>query len=138
MKRDASLSVVYSERYQIQRKLVSPYLIYDYLFSSNNIHKKDDPLTTSTIIRNRKMRQHFKKKRKTISAQKRCLIRLDSLLFCRVHVLFMLFVFIYVYQCQTGFPYQMMFVSFNNNTTGATCGTGTTYHSGAPEFTPSF
>jgi hypothetical protein len=33
-----------------------------YLFSSNNIHKKDNPLTTSTIIRNRKMRQHFKKK----------------------------------------------------------------------------
>jgi hypothetical protein len=35
-----------------------------YLFSSNTIHKQDDPLTTNTIIRNRKMRQHFKKRAK--------------------------------------------------------------------------
>ena len=42
-----------------------------------------------------------------------------------VHVLFILFVFIYVYWCPTRFPYQMMFVSFNTNTTGVTCGSET-------------
>jgi len=50
----------------------------------------------------------------------------------------MLFVFIYVYWCPTRFPHHMMFVSFNNNTTGATSGAGTAYHSGAPGFTPRF
>jgi hypothetical protein len=34
----------------------------------------------------------------------------------------MLIVFIYAYWCPTQFPYQMMFVSFNNTTTGVTCG----------------
>jgi hypothetical protein len=42
-----------------------------------------------------------------------------------VYVLFMLFVFIYVYWCSTRFPYQMMFVSSNCNTTDVTCGTCT-------------
>jgi len=37
----------------------------------------------------------------------------------------MLFVFIYyIYVCPTRFPYQMIFVSFNSNTTGVTCGAG--------------
>jgi hypothetical protein len=36
----------------------------------------------------------------------------------------MLFVFINVYLCQTRFPYHMMFVSFNYNTTGFTGGAG--------------
>jgi hypothetical protein len=31
----------------------------------------------------------------------------------------MLFVFIYVNWCPTGFPYQIMFMSSNNNTTGS-------------------
>ena len=56
--------------------------------------------------------------------------------FC--HDLFMLFVFIYVYWCPTRFLYQMMFVTFNSNTTGVTCGAGTAYPSGTPEFTPEF
>ena len=57
---------------------------------------------------------------------------------CTVCLIFMLCVFIYVYWCSTRFPYQMMFVSFNSNTPGATSGTGTTYPSGAPELTPGF
>jgi hypothetical protein len=47
----------------------------------------------------------------------------------------MLFVFIYGYWCPTRFPYQMMFVSFNSNTTGVTRGAGSVRHSGVPEFT---
>ena len=35
-------------------------------------------------------------------------------------------------------PYQMMFVSFNNNTTVVTSGAETANPSGAPEFTPGF
>jgi len=50
----------------------------------------------------------------------------------------MFFVFIYVSWCQTRFPYNMMFVSYNSNTTGVTCGTGTAYRSGVPQFTPGF
>ena len=34
----------------------------------------------------------------------------------------------------TSKTYQMMFVLFNTNTPGVSCGTGTTYPSGAPEF----
>jgi hypothetical protein len=45
---------------------------------------------------------------------------------------------IYANWCQTRFSFQMMFVSFNSNTTGVTSGAGTTYPSGAPEFTPIF
>ena len=58
-----------------------------------------------------------------------------------IHLLrrvFMLFVFIYVYKCTTWVPYQMMFVLFNSNTTGATCGTGTADSSRRTEFTPGF
>jgi hypothetical protein len=40
--------------------------------------------------------------------------------------------------CPTRFLYQMMFVSFNINTTGVTCEAGTANASGAPEFTPVF
>ena len=54
-------------------------------------------------------------------------------LYKMLNVLFILFVFIFVYWCPTLFSYLMMFVSFNSNTTGVTCGTGTDYHSGAPE-----
>ena len=39
----------------------------------------------------------------------------------------MLFVFIYVYWCPTRFPYQMMFVLLNSNSTGANSGAGTAY-----------
>jgi hypothetical protein len=41
-------------------------------------------------------------------------------------------------QCPTRFLYPMMFVTFNSNTTGVTCGAGTAYPSGTPEFTPDF
>jgi len=43
-----------------------------------------------------------------------------------------------MYWCPTRFPYQMMFVSFNINTTGVTCGEGTANPSRAPELTPGF
>jgi hypothetical protein len=36
--------------------------------------------------------------------------------------IFMLFVFVYVYWCPTRFPYNMMFLTVNFNTTGVTCG----------------
>ena len=35
-------------------------------------------------------------------------------------------------------PYHMMFVSFENKTTGVTCGAGTANPSGASEFNPGF
>ena len=44
------------------------------------------------------------------------------------------FVFIQAYFCPTGFPYRMIFVSFNSNRTGATSVARTAY----PEFTPVF
>ena len=40
-----------------------------------------------------------------------------------------------LYWCPTRFPWQMIFVQFNSNTTGATSGTGSTNLSGPPEFT---
>ena len=55
-----------------------------------------------------------------------------------IHVLFMLFVFIYVFWCQTRYQYQMAVVWFNNNATGITNGEGITYPSGAPAYTPVF
>ena len=51
-----------------------------------------------------------------------------------VHILLMLFVFIYVYWCSTRFPCQMMFVSINNNMTVVTSGAGTNNTSGALDF----
>jgi hypothetical protein len=50
----------------------------------------------------------------------------------------LLFVFIYVCCFLTRYPYQMMFVSFNSNMTGVTCGAGTANLSGAPGLTPVF
>jgi hypothetical protein len=48
-----------------------------------------------------------------------CSLWLYSHLFCRVlHALLIVFVFIYAYWCPIPFPYQIMFVSFNINTTG--------------------
>jgi hypothetical protein len=44
--------------------------------------------------------------------------------------------YLYLFTCPTRFLYQMMFVTFNSNTTGVTCGAGTAYPSGTPEFTP--
>ena len=52
-----------------------------------------------------------------------------------IHVLYTLFVFIYVYWCSKRFPFLMMFVSFNSNTTGVTSGAAT---ASAPEFTLGF
>jgi hypothetical protein len=53
-------------------------------------------------------------------------------------VIFMHFVFIYVSWCQTRFPYNTMFVSYNSNMTGVTCGTGTAYRSETLQCTPGF
>ena len=50
----------------------------------------------------------------------------------------MLFVFNYAYWCPTRLPFEMTFVSFYSNTTGATSGSGTANPSRAPEFTPGF
>jgi hypothetical protein len=55
--------------------------------------------------------------------------------FVGAHVLIMLFVFIYVYRCQTQFPYQT-YVSFTIVTIGATRGTGTTYPSNTSTLIP--
>ena len=44
------------------------------------------------------------------------------------------FKFIHVYWCPPRFPYQMMFVSFNSNTTDVISGAGIANYSGAPEF----
>jgi hypothetical protein len=46
----------------------------------------------------------------------------------------MLFAYIYAYWCPTRFLEQMIFLSFNSNTTGVTSGTGTPHLSGAPLF----
>ena len=51
------------------------------------------------------------------------------------YVLLMLFVFIYVIWCPTRFTYQMMFVSFNSNTTSVISREGTDNSSGTPGFT---
>ena len=63
---------------------------------------------------------------------------LTPVCFVGLHVLSMLFVFIFVYRCLTRFSYHMVFVSFNSNTTGVTHGTGTAYPSGALSSTPDF
>ena len=56
-----------------------------------------------------------------------------------VHGFFLiLFVFIYIYWCPKQFPYQIMLVTLNSNTTGVTCGTVTANPSGVPEFTLGF
>ena len=76
--------------------------------------------------------------RGVMSAYKPCSIRLDTLVLYEVYALFMLFVIIYAYWCPARFPYQMMFVSFNSNTTGFACGAGTASPAGAPVFTAGF
>jgi len=50
----------------------------------------------------------------------------------------MLFMFIYEYWFPTHYPYQMMSVSFNSNTTGVTNGAGTANPCTSPAFNPSF
>ena len=47
-----------------------------------------------------------------------------------------MFVFFYVYLCPGRLPYQVMFVSFKSNTTGANGVTGTAYPSSLHELTP--
>ena len=57
----------------------------------------------------------------------------------RVHVLFMFFLaFTYSYWCPTWIPHQMIFLSFNSNTTGASSRAGTVNHPGSAEPTPGF
>jgi hypothetical protein len=76
----------------------------------------------------------------TISAQKRCSIHVSwlQLGLWGVPVLIMSIVLIYVCWCPTRLPYHTMFVSFNSNTTGATCGAGTANSCEAHELTPAF
>jgi hypothetical protein len=74
----------------------------------------------------------------TFSALKRCSIRLDTFGVKGFQVLYMLIVFIYAYWCPTQFPYQIMFVSFNNTMTGVTCGAGTANPAGAHECTAGY
>ena len=58
-------------------------------------------------------------------------------LFCREFYL-SLIVHFYVYWCPSRLSFQMILMSFNSNTTGVTCRSGTAYPSGEPEFTPTF
>jgi len=51
-----------------------------------------------------------------------------------VHVLIMIFVFIYGHWCLTLFAFQMMFLSFKSNTTDVTSGEGTANPSRGPGF----
>ena len=44
----------------------------------------------------------------------------------------------YVYWCVTRFPYRVMFMSLNRDTTGATSGAGIAYPIGAPELPKMF
>jgi hypothetical protein len=61
---------------------------------------------------------------------------LTPVCFVGVHVLLMIFVFIYEWWCPTRFPYDMM--SFKSNTTSVPCGAGTAYTLRAPELTPGY
>lgn len=65
----------------------------------------------------------------TISSSKQCSFCLYSNFFCKeLHFMFyLLSVCIYINWCPAPFPYQMMFMSFNSYTTGATNRTGTSY-----------
>ena len=49
-----------------------------------------------------------------------------------------IFVFIYTQICPTRYPYHMMFMSINSNTTCITSGAANANPSGGPEFTPPF
>ena len=51
-----------------------------------------------------------------------------------VHVLFMVFTYIYVYWCPSRFPYQMMFVLVISNTAGVACRAGYPYLSSPQVF----
>jgi hypothetical protein len=53
-----------------------------------------------------------------------------------MHVILVLIVYIFVYWCLTRFPYQMIFMSFNSNTTSATGVVGAVCPSEAHEFNP--
>jgi hypothetical protein len=48
-------------------------------------------------------------------------------------MLYFCYFYFYVYWCPTRYQYNIIFASFNSNTTSATDGTWTIYHSGAPE-----
>ena len=63
----------------------------------------------------------------------------DSRFFCKGFILHLYFLYLfYAYWCLTRFPYQMIFVSLNSNTTGVTSGAGITNPSGAPQFCVEF
>ena len=63
---------------------------------------------------------------------------LPSFVLSGVHILFILFVFIYVYWCPILFPCQKIFVSFSSNTMGVANGAGTKTPSEAHAFTQFF
>jgi hypothetical protein len=62
---------------------------------------------------------------------------LNPIVILGVHVLFMSIVFIYVFWCLR-FLYQMMLVSFNSSTMGATCGAENANSCEAHDFTSAF
>jgi hypothetical protein len=64
----------------------------------------------------------------------RVVFNLLSFVLSEVHVLLMLFVFIYVYWCPTRFPYQMMYVLIYNCTASVTRGVVNDNPSGEHEF----
>jgi len=63
---------------------------------------------------------------------------LTPISFVEGSVLFMSIVFVYVFWCPTRLLYQMMFVSCNSSTMGATCGEETANPCEAHEFIPAF
>lgn len=67
----------------------------------------------------------------TISTQNRCSVHIFPHLFCiGIHVLSMLFVFLYAYWWLTRYPYHMMCDWFNSSTTSVTSEAGTAKLSG--------
>ena len=61
--------------------------------------------------------------------------RTSHICHCTLTIFLIKHVFIEVYCCPTQLPCQVMLMSVNTNTTGATNGAGTVYPLGTPEFT---
>jgi len=60
-------------------------------------------------------------------------------LFCRGFMFYLCYLYFFTYTgVKHDFHNQTMFVSFNSNMMGVTCGAGTANHFGAPGFTPGF
>ena len=68
----------------------------------------------------------------------KCVFHLYRHLFCQDHILYILYVFIYVYWCPILFLCQKIFVSFSSSTMGVANGAGTKIPSEAHAFTQFF